>query len=711
MIPPRKDSVDRTGRRKGPSQNSREEDLNRALHLLDQALGQSNWWETSVNLVEAREVLCAPALLKHPELAELRSRIAQISDELIRTGPSLCSVQLGSGPLTPTPASSASPPAFPITPTPSVTSFPSATMEDVLEQEERRHTVLSQTDILLEHKPWLTPEVLFPACEDQPPSKGPVGKRASRKHHSTHHPGTSLEVPPRVSATTVPPSLSASAAAASAAARQEVSVPQPFIPAAHTSVHGPTSPVFTPAVLVFISATLMPPPTVASQTASSAASPASPETVFASPVAESLLISRRTGIKEYLQRFYGYRPKSERQKRTADPDEDADWSTELCDKVKEMQNFFGLPPSGEITEETLAVMKKPRCGLSDVEPFGETIRWKKTTLSYRTSANKLPIPALKLHKVFKAAWKLWSNVTPMKFRKRNRREADIVISFHIGDHKDGSPFDGRGGILAHAFLPGSGIGGDVHFDADENWSFNFTGFSLLAVAVHEFGHALGLPHSSDPGSVMYPAYSFSPSSEPQLSFHDVKDVQHIYGVSANFALLVSKSPPPRTPDKCDVDLSFDAVTELQQEVLFFKGRFMWRKHPYFDEIGITLIRSLWPDTVPHYLDAVYQNIGSGAMLFFKGHQYWMMRDVKLEEGFPRNISRLGFPSRIKSIDAALHFRNDRYTVFFTGQECWRYNEQQEMMEESAMLIEQQWPGIPSPVDAAVFYDAACRNSS
>lgn len=31
-------------------------------------------------------------------------------------------------------------------------------------------------------------------------------------------------------------------------------------------------------------------------------------------------------------------------------------------------------------------------------------------------------------------------------------------------------------------------------------------------------------------------------------------------------------PPPRTPDKCHSDLSFDAVTELQQEVLYFKDR-------------------------------------------------------------------------------------------------------------------------------------------
>lgn len=45
---------------------------------------------------------------------------------------------------------------------------------------------------------------------------------------------------------------------------------------------------------------------------------------------------------------------------------------------------------------------------------------------------------------------------------------------------------------------------------------------------------------------------------------------------------------------------------------------MWRKHPQFDETAITLISSLWPDSIPPFLDAVYENVDGNVIVFFKG---------------------------------------------------------------------------------------------
>lgn len=54
------------------------------------------------------------------------------------------------------------------------------------------------------------------------------------------------------------------------------------------------------------------------------------------------------------------------------------------------------------------------------------------------------------------------------------------------------------------------------------------------------------------------------------------------------------------------------------EIIFCLSRFMWRKHPQFDETRITLISSLWPESVPSHLDAVYENTRKNLIVFFKG---------------------------------------------------------------------------------------------
>src|SRR4051812_32183962 len=214
------------------------------------------------------------------------------------------------------------------------------------------------------------------------------------------------------------------------------------------------------------------------------------------------------GLQAYLERF-GYLASTEQQGAvgisrapvpTAEPGQ-FDEATYAA--LRRFQSFYGLPVTGMFDEATAALMSRPRCGMPDLPHAGSVAsfvaqgnKWDHTNLTWSFQNFTADLSQAQIRAALQQAFGLWSEVTPLTFTEA--ANADLVIRFVVGDHGDGSPFDGPSGILAHGFYPppnGGAIAGDIHFDDAETWSVAIPvpagGIDLVTVAAHEIGHTLG----------------------------------------------------------------------------------------------------------------------------------------------------------------------------------------------------------------------------
>ncbi|KAG9265204.1 matrix metalloproteinase-20-like [Astyanax mexicanus] len=409
---------------------------------------------------------------------------------------------------------------------------------------------------------------------------------------------------------------------------------------------------------------------------------------------------------KYLQRFYTFHPDPTTRKKRSLPS--------FSSKVKDMQSFFGLNQTGILDHDTLAVMKTPRCGVPDIEDYvhHRGNRWRKTIITYSVGRYTSDLPLAMVDSLIASALDVWAKASPLRFFRSYSQHADIMVEFATKNHGDSFPFDGPRGTLAHAFDPGEGIGGDVHFDDDEQWTASSTGFNLYLVAAHEFGHALGLRHSQNPESLMYPAYKIR-KPHNLLSSEDIRNINALYGpsiqrhfyprLSWNFPFnpwYTGSYFPMGLKDKCNPDLSFDSVTTLGEAIFFFKGRYLWIRHNNKNDIKEGPINNFMPN-INSKIDAAYWVPQRSAAYLFSGSRYWTVKGSQVK-GRDKNISSLGFPAWVKQIDAAVHIHKTVHTLFFTQHLYWRYNENQKTMEDSyPRNISEHFPGITKPINAAV----------
>jgi matrix metalloproteinase-14 (membrane-inserted) len=384
--------------------------------------------------------------------------------------------------------------------------------------------------------------------------------------------------------------------------------------------------------------------------------------------------------------------------------------------VVEFQRFAGLNTTGKVDVATAEAMAMPRCGIRDkgadrAKRFvAESSVWPKRDLTY--FIHKYPDEDLlpsEVDTVLKRAFSVWSSVTPLSFRS-SAGDSDIQVGFFRGVHSTNDvPFDGPGGVLAHAFFPR--FGGNMHFDADENWQaetldarFRSSGRQLLQTAVHELGHSLGLQHSDRKESIMAPFYK-GWMDEVALGDDDIRGIQYLYGVRKGVSQppKITTPPPPPENDICSSP-TINAATQTRDGSFYiFRGDSYWKLKP--SAIGV---EEGYPKNnvdwggLPGAVDAAFFNPHNGFTYLFQGNQIGRYTNEELEPGYPRPISEEFQGLDVSNLDAALLWPRNKHLYLFKEELYWKLDvDKMRVADSYPKRISEHWLGVPDGLDAAL----------
>lgn len=169
-----------------------------------------------------------------------------------------------------------------------------------------------------------------------------------------------------------------------------------------------------------------------------------------------------------------------------------------------LENYVNLYKS--IKEEDIALIANKQIFFLDRPHKKKNIKW----FFNDTNVVKVyPHESQNIKNLLHYGFSTWEQYIDISF-EYVEKNYDIYISFEKYEHCDGSPFDGPGGVNAHAFLPSSNlIPLLIHFDISEKWQFQYKYINndqvfFIETAIHEIGHSLGLRHPFlIPQSVMH----------------------------------------------------------------------------------------------------------------------------------------------------------------------------------------------------------------
>nr|WJN00236.1 matrix metalloproteinase A [Dugesia japonica] len=439
------------------------------------------------------------------------------------------------------------------------------------------------------------------------------------------------------------------------------------------------------------------------------------------------------------------------------------------DAIMKFQEKFNLPKTGYLNLKTVKLFMAKRCGNPDYgnnpKQFTMNARtsnktktllrrykryfiddlqmtWSKKDLTWKIkSYPSQSLSRLQVHAIMTRAFNIWSEHIDLTFAEETNyyKDADIIIEFGSREHGDAIPFDGPNNVLAHAFYPYKSRdppynrAGDAHFDNDEFWTDNTQGGrNLLAVAVHELGHSMGLGHSASEKAIMYPFYVTPTGNQLKLDSDDIKGIQSIYNPAPYNKRLppVPDIPVPIPPiytttappvdkkiDFCDITI--DAIIIIREvELYVFSGKLQWRIDfsktvtswiSYELRDGPEDLKYYWP-ALPTTIDGIDGGIErkDQKIYLFRKNKFWLLEDnTKLfrpdyVDGLPLTV--LGLPSSLEKIDTIFRWDYNKAIYIMAGDKYWKIDENSGEFGYTypryPRYIHSVWKDIPLPVDVA-----------
>ncbi|KAF6038719.1 hypothetical protein EB796_002975 [Bugula neritina] len=240
----------------------------------------------------------------------------------------------------------------------------------------------------------------------------------------------------------------------------------------------------------------------------------------------------------------------------------------LSEPIRTFKSYHHLGDDDILDEDTLNLMKLPRCGNKDkVEPISYVLKdnrlvkkqsyvkisevptWDSPeynfqfplTIGYRNYSTKMSksdqIAAL-LH-----CATIWAEKSGLSFKYVRNQVANVYVSFVPAFPAD----PGKLGVLAQAESPTPFLqpaSSKIDFDARENWVDRWKPnipddvVIFQAVLCHEMGHTLGLGHSEVKNAVMH-GILIEQTGEVTLHADDISGIRSLYGSSNGKTLVAS----------------------------------------------------------------------------------------------------------------------------------------------------------------------------